>query len=96
MSTITVSLTPEELDIIAGWYDASAGESAHERDAALFSLLEKLGIHANGRDVYLADPMHTCEEHRHEVYASNDAIKSYRLRHPDYEEVLDAIAGETE
>lgn len=52
---MVIELNEEELDLIGGWYDASAGESAHDRDEKLFALLEKLGIAANHRDLWAQD-----------------------------------------
>lgn len=88
---MTVDLTTEDLETISHWYRSASGESATDRDAPMFELLDKLGIHATTSDLYFPDPMHTIEECRQEVYESIEAMKAYRLRHPDYEEVQDAI-----
>ena len=49
---MTIELTPEEIEIIEGWYDSAAGESATDRDAPMFALLDKLSIHACQSDLW--------------------------------------------
>ncbi len=88
---MTVDLTQEEIETIEGWYLVSAGESGNSRDVAMFALLDKLGIHADGRDLWIPDPMHTIADHRAKVYETIAAIKAYRDRHPDYDEVIESI-----
>ena len=78
-----LKLSAEEIEIIEGWYNASAGESAHDRDEALFALLDKLGIEAHQMDLYLPDPDDFIEEHRHVVNAHRTAISAYGKRHPE-------------
>ena len=90
MADQIIALTKEEIEIIRDWYHASAGESAHHRDATLFALLEKLGFSAHRRDLCLSDPSHFVEDHRSTIIAYNEAIKLYRRRHPKDEEVIAA------
>lgn len=85
-----VELTPEEIETIDEWYQSAAGDSATDRDAKMFALLEKLSIRASHRDLWLDDSYYKREPKRAEVIASNEAIKAYRQRHLDYDEVQEA------
>ncbi len=78
-----VDLSADEIEIIGEWYTSAAGESATGRDKAMFDLLEKLGIEADDRDLYMGTPEHWIESHRHVVIASNSAIAEYLERHPN-------------
>lgn len=93
---MTIELTEADVQRIEDWYLASSGESAHSRDAEHFALLDKLDIHATERDLYFPNPEHTIEEARPSVIAEVEAIQAYRLRHPDYEEVIEAVRQNAE
>ena len=69
-----VELTENEILIVGAWYEASAGESAHDPSDELFSLLEKLGIEAVAMDLWLRSPEFGGTE-------ANQSISSYRRRH---------------
>ena len=91
-----LDLSKEEIEIIEGWYHAASGESATDKTEEDFALLDKLGIHATGMDLWIPDPAHSIESHRPAVEAKILAILRYRERHLDYEEVQDAIRDQPE
>ncbi len=89
---MTVELSTEEIEIIAGWYYAASSESKTDQDAAMFALLDKLGIEASDMDLHYPDPEDVRPQYRAEVEAVAAAIKAYRLRHPELKAVREAEA----
>jgi hypothetical protein len=84
---MTIELSDDEREIIAGWYHSASGESATDIGDNLFALLEKLGIPADSMDLYMPNPDYFIKEARAKVRETIAAIRAYRLRHPDEEEV---------
>jgi hypothetical protein len=80
---VIVALSESELEIIKGWYSAAASESKNTQNPAMFCLLEKLGIDADGMDLLIPDVDHYREEYQAIAQKAADAIKAYLKRHPE-------------
>lgn len=87
---MNIELSPEEIEILNGWYLTAASESAGAETEEEFRLLEKLGIEASDRDLYPPTPEHWVESHRPAVLAQVAAINGYMERNPDLESVREA------
>lgn len=85
-----IDLTEAEIKTIGEWYFSAADEGATDRDKAMFSLIEKLDIHAHIRDLRLTDPTGYMVESQAKIKLSNEVIMAYRHRHPEYAEVIKA------